>query len=102
MEAKIDIATAYRAYSRILAAGEPVDGGRRYAGLVAYTDHDGYGVTLAADGVSARLLFHSQVKVDAPSRFALHRFAQRLKDVAALDIEDAIDEDTWREHKASA
>ena len=102
MDAKIHVATAYRAYRNILAAGEPHDGGRRFEGLSAYTDHDGYGVTLSDDYVSARLSFHNKIRIDAPSSQALRRFVKRLNEVAARETNQKLDEATLREHSFDA
>ena len=89
MDAKIEVATAYRAYAQILSAGEQVASdphhrdGRRLDGLTAYTDHDGYGVTLTNGTASARLLFHSKIEFDAPSSSALQLLSQQIASTAA-------------------
>ena len=82
MESKVDATTAHRAYANIIAAGEPVDGGRQLGPLTAFTDHDGYGFTLTNGSASARVLFHNKVAIDTPHRNALQRFVQQLVQVA--------------------
>lgn len=102
MDSKIDIADAYRAYNQVLAAGERDGEARRYGGLTAHTDFDGYGVTLSDGVVSARLMFHSRIEVSAPDRRALQRFVRLLKEVAAADATDALSDQTLREHRFDA
>jgi len=102
MDSKIDIADAYRAYNRILTDGTRDGDARHYRGLTAYTDFDGYGVTLSDGLVSARLLFHSRIKVSAPDRRALQRFVRLLKELAAEAAGGEPSEQTLREHRFDA
>ncbi|MEM1434420.1 MAG: DUF3081 family protein [Pseudomonadota bacterium] len=86
MNSKLDLVVAYRAYANVLDQGESVDGGYRLHGLTAYTDHDGYTVTLCNGTVSARLMFHSKIQFDTPNSRALQRFVRQVTDVARLTV----------------
>ena len=82
-ETKIESGLVLRAYQKIVDQGERQGATHVLGGLTASSDYDGYGITLSDGAVSARVLFHNRVQIDAPSRKALETFRQRLHRVIA-------------------
>jgi hypothetical protein len=83
-ERKIDVRLALRAYQSVLEFGVRDAGGYHLEGLAATSDFDGYTVTLSDGAVTVRLLFHSQVAIDAPNGKALEKFIDRLQRIAQI------------------
>ena len=77
-ETRLSAELVLRAYQTVVDRGEATPEGHRWEGLTALTDYDGYGVTLSDGSVSARVLFHNKVAVDASSGRALRQFRRRL------------------------
>ena len=76
-ETKISAALVLRVYQKIVDDGA-------LNGITALTDPDGYGVTLTDGTVTARVLFHNRVAIDAPGSRALMRFRRKLTDIDRL------------------
>jgi hypothetical protein len=79
---RLDYARGLRAFQRIVDRGTRRDGAYCLGALRAWTDHDGYGITLSDGVVEARLLFHGRIAIAAPHRRALRDFFRRLEKLA--------------------
>ncbi len=82
-ERKVDVRLALRAYQAVVDRGQRDDDGYRLGDLRVQADFDGYTVSLSDGRVTARVLFHSRVDVDAPSGKALEAFVDRLRRAVA-------------------
>jgi hypothetical protein len=80
-QTKVDARLALRAYQAVIDAGTRDDDWTRLGELAVATDFDGYTVTLTDGSVTARVLFHSRVAIDAPGGRALENFVRLLEKV---------------------
>ncbi len=61
---KVNIKQALRAYQIIVSNGVRGEEGHRFNGLTAFTDFDGYTVTIKNDYVRLDILFHNKIVFD--------------------------------------
>ena len=81
---KIDAQTALRAFETVRQRGDKTDLGYRYNGIHAYSDFDGYTVTLETDYVRLDVFFHNKFKVDYSNRLKYDEFLATLERLAKL------------------
>ncbi|UTW44283.1 DUF3081 family protein [bacterium SCSIO 12696] len=60
MSGEIDIRVALRAFNKITTDGDRIDDKYHLNGLTAYTDFDGYTVSIQNDFVSLTVFFHNK------------------------------------------
>lgn len=82
-ERKVDHRLVLKAYQHVMDHGQRHDGGRELDGLRAWSDFDGYTVSLSDGTVTVRALFHNKLAIEAPSGKALETFVRRLERLAA-------------------
>ena len=67
MDRKVDVRKALRVFHKIVSCGERVGNDYHLHGLVAYTDFDGYTVTIRNDYVCLSIFFHNRFSIDYSS-----------------------------------
>ena len=82
MDEKSDVRKAFRAFGTMLAEGQRVGNEYHLNGLVAYTDHDGYTVTIRNDFVKLDIFFHNKFSFNYSNRKEKLLFLEKIN---ALD-----------------
>lgn len=83
-DGKLEVRTALRAWQAIVERGTRDGHRHQLGGMTAESSFDGYTIQLTDGVVTATLLFHSRVAIDAPSARALDRFLKRVERLTGL------------------
>lgn len=78
---KLDSRTALMAFQIITDNGEKADEGYTLDGLTATSAIDGYTVHLSDGKVTAHVMFHQSIAIDAPDAKAERNFLKRLENL---------------------
>ena len=82
MKNELDNKQILAVYERIIQKGEMTDEGKRYQGVTAYSDVDGYTVYLQGSGVELRFGFHNTYHLDYEHEKHKDDFLKKLYNIA--------------------
>ena len=78
MDEKINIKKVLRAFSTIITEGRQVGSKYHLNGLVAYSDFDGYTITICNDYVKLEVFFHSKFAFNYSNRKEKELFLEKI------------------------
>jgi hypothetical protein len=78
MDEKVDIRKALRAFGIITAEGQRTGNKYHLNGLTAYSDFDGYTITIASEYVSLDIFFHNKFSFNYSSRKEKALFLEKI------------------------
>ena len=78
LEHKVDVKQALRAYQKVVDEG--IRKGDKYilSGVSAWSDHDGYSVSLGFGKVTLQIFFHQRFSLEAENRIEAALFLEKL------------------------
>ncbi len=82
MEEKVNVKSALRVFSRITSEGERVGDEYVLNGLRAYSDYDGYTITICNDYASLDIFFHNKFSFKFSNRKEKIAFLEKLNNLA--------------------
>ena len=81
MDEKVDIKRALRAFQIITSNGIKNEDGFQLSGLTAFTDFDGYTVTIKNDYVRLDILFHNKMSFTFANDKERYQFLETLEKI---------------------
>ncbi|MFB9135548.1 DUF3081 domain-containing protein [Vibrio sp. AK197] len=75
------------AYEKVMKYGTPTEHGKRYEGIEALSDYDGYTVYMKGNGVELKLGFHNTYHLDYEQERLKEEFVKKVAALAKQDQE---------------